>query len=202
MLGTSRFIVSLCGLILFFFSANAQETKFSGKFYDLKFPQFVQQIEGKSAFHFYYDESTLDTFTVNVTLTDESINDALNKIFGNTTFHFSIDPLNHVFITKNKSIQTALAVDFFTPENLNAPHGESQNEPVIKEKSRPAFVENKLFEIGSKSASKKSKAVITGFVKDIKNGEALPGASLYLDSVFTGIVTDQFGYYSLTVNPG
>ena len=70
MLATSRFIVSLCGLILFFFSANAQETRFSGKFYDLKFPRFVQQIEGNIAFHFSYTGSTLDQFTLNFTLTD------------------------------------------------------------------------------------------------------------------------------------
>ncbi len=201
MLGTSRFIVSLCSFILFFFSANAQKAKFGGEFYNLKFPQFVQQIEAKSAFHFYYDEAALDTFTVNIKVTDEPLTDLLNKIFGNTIFHFSVDPLNRAFITKNKSMQTALSADFFTPGNPSVP-GESQNEQVVKEKSRPAFIENKLFEIGSKSAAKKSKAVISGFVKDIKNGEALPGASIYLDSVFTGIVTDQFGYYSLTVSSG
>ena len=125
-------------------------------------------------------------------------------VFNNTGYQYSIDASNHIFITKNTILQTTLSEDFFNPDNTKAPYGADaiQNEPAKKEKSKSSFTENKLFEIGSKSSAKKNNAVLTGFVRDVKNGEALPGASVYIDSVFTGVLTDRFGYYSLTVQPG
>ena len=196
------FITCLC-CFAFAAVANAQETRINGDFYNIKFPQFVKQVEANTAYHFYYDEAALDSFTVNIKLVDQFLPDALKQIFANTGFQFSIDALNHVFIAKNKSLQTTLEADFFNPDkNTPAQEQTVQNEDVKKDKAKTAFTENKLFEIGSKSSAKKSNSILTGFVRDIKNGEALPGASVYIDSAFTGIVTDQFGYYSVTVKPG
>jgi outer membrane receptor protein involved in Fe transport len=196
-------ITCLC-CIAFALPANAQDTRISGEFYNIKFPQFVKQVEAGNVFHFYYDEAELDSFTVNIKLVDQPLADALNQVFNGTSFHYSADALNHVFIVKNKSLQTTLAADFFNAgKSISAPENEAlQNEDVKKEKTKNAFTENKLFEIGFKSSAKKSSSILTGFVRDIKNGEALPGASLYIDSVFTGVITDQFGYYSLTIKPG
>lgn len=183
---------------------NAQTKNISGEFNNIKFPGFIKAVEADSSYHFYYDEAELDSFTVNIKLVDQPLPDALKQIFNNTGFQYSIDALNHVFIAKNKSLQTTLAADFFSlgTKTNAAENEELQSEDVKKVKTKTAFTENKLFEIGSKSSAKKSNAILTGFVRDIKNGEALPGASLYIDSVFTGVITDQFGYYSLTVKPG
>ncbi len=196
------FITCLC-CFAFAAVANAQETRINGDFYNIKFPQFVKQVEANTAYHFYYDEAALDSFTVNIKLVDQFLPDALKQIFANTGFQFSIDALNHVFIAKNKSLQTTLESDFFNADkNTEPPEEVVKNEDVKKDKAKTAFTENKLFEIGSKSSAKKSNSIVSGFVRDIKNGEALPGASVYIDSAFTGIVTDQFGYYSVTVKPG
>ena len=199
-----RIIVSLIlGVccIIFCSPVNAQNKNISGEFNNIKFPDFVKQTETQSAYHFYYNESDLDSFTVNVTLVNESLPEALQKIFSNTAFHFSIDATNHIFITKNKSLQTTLAKDFFNSDT-NSELDTAQAEETVKEKTKPVFTENKLFEIGPKSSPKKNSIIITGFVKDIKNGEAIAGASIYLDSSYTGVVTDRFGYYSLTLKPG
>lgn len=190
--------------LAFAFTTHAQNTRITGEYYNIKFPQFVKQVEAGTIYHFYYDESAVDSFTVNIKLVDQTLPEALQKIFYNTNLQYSIDGLNHVFITKNKILQTTLGATFFNPgKDTSSTESEAlQSEDVKKEKTKIAFTENKLFEIGSKSAAKKSNAILTGFVRDIKNGEALPGGSLYIDSVFTGVVTDQFGYYSLTVKPG
>lgn len=187
------------------FCANAQRKNITGEFYNIKFPDFVKAVEANTIWHFYYDEAGLDSFTVNIKLSDQPLTEGLKQIFNNTGFQYLVDALNHVFITKNKILQTTLAADFFNPNKTSINASENQvfrNEEVKKEKTKTGFTENKLFEIGSKASPKKSNSILTGFVRDIKNGEALPGASIYLDSVFTGVVTDKFGYYSLTVKPG
>jgi CarboxypepD_reg-like domain/TonB-dependent Receptor Plug Domain len=203
MRGINRYVIACLCFMVSVFAANAQNTGITGEFYNIKFPQFVKQVEAGNVYHFYYDEAELDSFTINIKLVNEPLPVALKQIFNNTNFQYSIDALNHVFIAKNKSLQTTLAAGFFTGSKNAAPENEIlQNEETKKEKTKNAFTENKLFEIGSKSSAKKSNAILTGFVRDIKNGEALSGASLYIDSVFTGVTTDQFGYYSLTVKPG
>jgi outer membrane receptor protein involved in Fe transport len=185
-------------------AARAQVNRISGDFYSLKFPQFVERVESTTVYHFYYKESDLDSFDVNIKLENDSLPDVLKKIFSNTDYRFSIDASNHVFIVKGKPLQTTLAEDFFKPENGNQPaeNETGQPEEIKQEKERSAFSENRLFIIGSKLRPKKGNATLSGFVTDIRNGEALSGASLYLDTAFTGVVTDRYGYYTLSVKPG
>ena len=203
-----RFVVRLCIITVYCLSialpALTQTKKITGQFNKVPFPAFVKQVEAESVYHFYYDSNALDSFVLNITLKDQPLSDALHKIFNNTNFKFSIDPTNHVFITNNKFLQTTLSKDFFIPDSNN-PMEENDSTSIKKtpkHQSQPAFIQNKLFEIGSKTAAKKSSYTLTGIVQDIKNGEALAGASVYIDSVFTEVVTDRFGYYSVAVKPG
>jgi hypothetical protein len=46
------------------------------------------------------------------------------------------------------------------------------------------------------------KATISGYVKDSSNGEGLIGASVYIKELKTGNVTNTYGFYSLSVQPG
>ena len=202
--GIVRTCIAILCHILFAFSATGQNTRINGEFYNTTFPQFVQQVETDNNYHFYYDEADLDSFIINIHIIDKPLTEALKMVFNNTNYRYSIDASNHIFITKNTILETTLSEDFFNPGDTIASVEPDalQNEHAKKEKIKSSFIENKLFEIGSRSSSKKSNAVLTGFVRDAKNGEALPGASVYIDSLFTGVLTDRFGYYSLTVQPG
>ncbi|MEY4647203.1 MAG: hypothetical protein RIQ98_1039, partial [Bacteroidota bacterium] len=46
------------------------------------------------------------------------------------------------------------------------------------------------------------KATISGYVKDASNGEGLIGASIYIKELKVGNVTNTYGFYSLSVQPG
>ncbi|MEP7252975.1 MAG: carboxypeptidase-like regulatory domain-containing protein [Ginsengibacter sp.] len=183
---------------------SAQQVKVSGDFQNVLFPDFVKQVETDADWHFYYNQQEMDSFVVNAQIDHKTVAEALTQIFTNTPYRFSIDTFRHVFVTKNNTIQTTLADDFFDPSinmAIKEPNIEKP-EAISKEKISLNFTENKLYAIGSKTVVKKGNAILTGFVKDIKNGEALPGASLFVDSIYTGVVTDQFGYFSLTLPVG
>ena len=47
-----------------------------------------------------------------------------------------------------------------------------------------------------------SKSTLSGYVTDSKNGEALIGVKVYIPSTNQGAVTNNYGFYSLTVNSG
>ena len=48
----------------------------------------------------------------------------------------------------------------------------------------------------------KKKATINGRVKSSENGEYLLGASVYIEELKTGMYTNAYGFYSITVPPG
>ena len=47
-----------------------------------------------------------------------------------------------------------------------------------------------------------TKSTLSGYVTDSKNGEALIGVKVYIPSTNQGAVTNNYGFYSLTVNSG
>lgn len=47
-----------------------------------------------------------------------------------------------------------------------------------------------------------SKSTLSGYVTDSKNGEALIGVKVYIPTTNQGAVTNNYGFYSLTVNSG
>jgi outer membrane receptor protein involved in Fe transport len=71
--------------------------------------------------------------------------------------------------------------------------------PVIQKIA--ALDENRVFEFGStQKQSARSTVTLAGYVKDSKTGESIIGATV--SSGTAAVVTDQFGYYSLTLAKG
>src|ERR1017187_1008895 len=174
--GTTRCLLVLICLIFFASESSAQNTLISGEFNNTRFPDFVKQVEAAGTYRLYYDDAALDSFTITARFDAQTLPVVLGKVFEHTGFLFAIDATNHVFITRNKAMQTTLAPGFFKPgQGLVEPDNEAiQSEDAKKQKIKNKFTENKLFEIGEKSSAKKSTAVLTGLVRDIKNGEAMP----------------------------
>lgn len=46
------------------------------------------------------------------------------------------------------------------------------------------------------------KATLSGYVKEAANGETMIGATIYIPELETGVVTNTYGFYSITVPPG
>ena len=208
-----RFVISciLFGFIGSFPGTRAvgQTTqRISGDFANLYFKQFVNKVESSSNYHFYYDPAELDSFTVNTKADQILLDSLLNQIFNNSSFTFAIDSINNIFVyNKRYIIQTKIPGDFFAykkittttnePDTANFDTGSGGNKIL---KTPP---ENKLFEIGVKTNTIKSgPSILAGYVHDAKSGEAIIGAAVYLDKSSVGVLTDQFGYYTLTLPRG
>lgn len=196
----------LAGLLLccmLTLTSVAQEQRVSGNFQSVRFSNFVQRVEQMSTYRFYFDEKLLDSFTVNVTASNITITELLQKAFDQSPYHFTISA-NKVYITRQLPFQASLPEDFF---DRNKPSKDTVVQMVapppisIKEKIK-APVENKLFEIGNRSAPQKSKVTLAGYIRDEKSGEPIPNASVYIDSLSAGALTDQYGYFSITIPSG
>jgi hypothetical protein len=174
----------------------------------MHFENFRRLIESNSNYFFYYDTAQVNKLFVTVHAKAQSLDEILEKIFANTAFHFSIDEENHVFVTGSFAIQTALPPNFLNKQAnkkdtlYTAPQIDAAANAGAKERIRSPL-ENKLFEIGNKADMNiQGKATISGYVRDIKSGEPVIGATVFNMEQNTGVSTDQYGYFSLTLPKG
>lgn len=171
----------------------------------------VTDLEGKTGYHFYYDPILFDSLRVTLQLNQQPLKRVLDEAFKDTRFRYTITAQQEVFLTKDRTIQTNLAGGFFdvkpivakatTDQKAAVPTGFATNE---KETQIPeATVENKIYEIGIKTNQiGTGTATMAGYVKEAKTGEPITGASLYIANLKTGVSSDEFGFYSITLPKG
>ncbi|HVM87432.1 MAG TPA: TonB-dependent receptor [Puia sp.] len=205
-----------CKKSLFFFILIISVTKLtaqqdslvSGNFENIKFTEFVQQIESSTNYHFFFDTAQTNSITVSISVNKKPLSGILRHLFDKTDFRFSIDKDMHVFVSRKIEILTKLPPRFFEPgqnEDSAVEAGllANRNTDEGDENKLNTSLENKLYIIGIRTNNiAKGNAAIAGYVRDIKTGEPLIGAAVYVDNPRIGSVTDQFGYYSLTLPKG
>lgn len=202
----SRLRILFFGFILFSCKAFAQPSKLiTGEFTSASFDAFVKEVEEKTPYCFYYDSLVLDSFRVNIQAEALSITEVLTKVFENTSFHYFIDASGNIFITKTTVIHSQLPADFFDrakqqPDTLQIAN--TQTIPNDATEKIRSSIENRLYEIGMKTLPPKSRVTLAGYIRDVRNGEAIAGASVFIDSLSANAMTDGFGYYSITLPPG
>jgi carboxypeptidase-like protein/TonB-dependent receptor-like protein len=196
------------GILFFLFGfcikiAGQGRNLVSGDFDTTSFSGFVTHIESTSSYHFYYDASEMDSFKVSLHFRDQTLDSVLSMLFRSTAFHFAIDSVDEVFVTRHVRIQTVFPHDFFTVTGSSDTAEAKDIQPEQKSRKLKSSVENRLFEIGSPGANpNNNKATLAGYVRESKNGEAISGATVYVDSLSVGTTTDSYGYFSLTLPPG
>jgi len=196
-------------LATFTTSAYGQTVKpITGNFIDVPFSQFVQEVETQTGYHFYYDPSQTDSLKITHRADNQPLDKAMAEIFESTDLHFSLDDHGHVFITKGAVIYTTLPENFFgrkkTSDTSSFAVAEPEETEADKAKNKlKASMENKLFEVGIKTNTiGQGSATIAGYIRDEKTGEPIIGANVTTENKKTGAVTDQFGYFSLTLPKG
>ena len=179
----------------------------TGHFQKIYFKEFVAIIEASADYHFYYDTIPLDSLLVSVEANNTPLSDILVQIFGQSNYRHVIDSINGVFIIpKHFPVLTSLPGNFFNLAKKISSEADTVtdagSDPETRQKINTS-AENKLYEIGFRTNQPLTgSAILVGYVKDSKSGEGIVGASVYLDSSSIGSITDQFGYYSLTLPRG
>ena len=196
------FYTSLIALLLSF-SSYAQETKtVSGNFTSLTFDQLVNAIEQQTSYRFFYKPTWTDSVSVTLNVTNEKVSKVLEQALEGTDLHYSIID-NAIYILKERQLLTELPADFFNEGKIIVreftPFDFSEYERLEKLKKQ---AEERTYAIGTKTTNMQGSATLTGTVKDIKSGEAIVGAAVFVENPMVGVATDQFGHYSITLPKG
>jgi hypothetical protein len=181
----------------------AQNVKIiSGNFNKATFEQFANQIEQQTGYHFLYKSEWTDSLSISLNVNNEKLDKVLDLAFAGTDLHYSFYQ-NNIYVIKGKQLFTDLPVDFFNEGKVTGREAFSFDYSDYEKQERlKKQTEEKLIPIGSKTNNLQGTAVLNGVVKDVKSGEAIIGASVFIENPMVGISTDQFGRYSLTLPKG
>ena len=183
--------------------AVGQSTKpvtVSGQFTNVSFGQFVQTIEARSPYRFYYNAADVDSLRITAEATNVPLATLLNTAFSGTQLRYAIDSRNRVFITADQAIRTELPIGFF--ERGGAPDTTTIDYGAARTTAR-LTLETKLFEIGSRNlAGRPGLATLAGRIKSTTTGEPAVGVTVLIEKPRTGAVTDQYGFYSIALPRG
>jgi hypothetical protein len=198
-------------LLIFLLSADtilkAQQKDrvlFNGTFEGVKAVDFFKRLEATSSYYFYYDVIQLDSVYINLKVKDQPVEEVLKRAFQNTDIQYAMDDQGHIFITRKVQIVTSLPEQFFQADTI----GLNNNTVTLSirsynQKAKRILSENKIYEVGVKTNNLKPvEVVLTGHIKNERSGEPVINASVFVDKLNIGTLTDQYGYYSLTLPPG
>ncbi|MEN9744810.1 MAG: hypothetical protein RL640_648 [Bacteroidota bacterium] len=160
------------------------------------FDSLVHVLQKKFDVQFLYD--TKHTEGLAISKAEGSLDNILRNILDGTGLSFYVDPYKRVIIARGSSVFTPLSKDFFKQtgtENTNQYTALENNEIVL------VAVDNKIYTIGVKNNNAPS-AIISGYVRDAKNGEPLSSTSVMVEGSQGGVSTDAFGFFSITVPKG
>ncbi|MBZ5859353.1 TonB-dependent receptor [Flavihumibacter profundi] len=204
------FVFIFLGILFCLKSFGQSDTSFpvTAEFKNIPAREFISQLEKQTGFHFYFDTAQLDSVIINITANHQPLRKVLDQAFAGTDLKYAIDDQGHIFITKGQALNLVLPRDFFITgrKDKNKPQQPGIIDTTGKEEMGPgqiAGLENKLYVVGDKSVNNTQTVVtIAGYVRDAKTGEAIAGASVYIEKPKIGITTDQYGYYSLSLPKG
>ena len=161
------------------------------------FDTLINVLEKNHPYTFYYDAKLTEKIEIDSTSYTGTLDEILLKVLDQTGLFFIKDNKGRIFISKTKQMQPALADDFFLIKK------KSDKDPVLNEMQETTVVaqtENLVYNIGKKG-SLGATAVVSGYVRDAKNGEPLSSATVAIEGGKT-VSTDGFGFYSITTSKG
>jgi hypothetical protein len=182
--------------------------RISVSFKQIKMEQLLLEVEKQSGYRFYYDTASFDSLKVDIDIQNASLQKILSLAFANTAIVYSIDNEQHVFISKNILVKTSLPEGFLPAGNTKKKETTEDTATLVnfetaQEKQERATLENKVYIIGNRSASTAGDRVtVNGYVRDVKTGEPVIGAAIYVENSPTAVITDQYGYYAASVPKG
>ena len=170
--------------------------------------QFLLALEKQTNLHFYYDIEQFDSTLINSKAVKQPLLKVLEAAFANTTFHGSLVNGEYLFITKGKPLNISFHSEDFTdkisPNHPNViisdvfPKSRAFEKNTLK-----ATLENKVYEIGDKSSSASQvNIILEGYVTDAETGAPIVAAYLHVDQPDASVLTDQYGYYSISLPKG
>jgi hypothetical protein len=170
-------------------------------FSNTPFKEFVQTIESQTKYVIYFNGDWTDSLFVTLQANHSPVKEVLQQALKETNL-FSTIVDDKIFITKGRGILTQLPEAYQNSKSHNREVEQFDYSAYENRQKEIQKLEERLYNIGTKSDNLTGTATIGGTVVDAKSGEALVGISVFIENPLIGALTDQYGRYSITIPKG
>ena len=187
--------------------AQEHDVIFSGDLRDLSFSEFVNIVEQQTGAHFFYLEDWVKEIKISISGEEISLQRTLSSVLPQAGLHFYIDEELQVFIFSEQAIIFTLP-DYSVKSTSTgiSPDGETGK---ILTNIEQRYIEGRksglreTIVIGSESGNENQSAVVIyGKIVDQVSGEPLIGATIYVQDLEKGSITDVDGRFSIVLPTG
>ncbi|MDT8402340.1 MAG: TonB-dependent receptor [Bacteroidales bacterium] len=174
--------------------SQAENITLSGDFAGKSFREFADAVSEEHGIKFFYKPEWIEEISIKKNYRDALLSEILSETFAGSNLNFFIDS-GYVIITKEYAIKSRLYADspdtnYIEPMDYSVYFDDEQSN------------EFQLFRIGSPSGDMKGNVTISGYVRNRNTGEPVIGAVLRIDELQRGSMTNEYGYYSMTLPMG
>ena len=194
----------LCFNIFLIAFSQQNEIAISGKFDNVAFKDFAETIEKSANLTFYFRDEWVKDITVSFAGTNLKLDNLLANLLINKNLGFYIENRS-IYIYPGSSITSELPVyKNYRQQNLN--NGNTKDSLTNTERK---YLEGKMIAatevitVGSKQKTiSGATCIVNGKIIDETTSEPLIGATVYVEEIKTGTVTDVDGRFKLVLVPG
>ncbi|MFO7655577.1 MAG: TonB-dependent receptor [Bacteroidales bacterium] len=202
-----RIILFSIGLV-FCLSLLANETiiYFRGNYHDVPFEEFAVSLEQQEGLRFWFKSIWVEGIRITAVGEKICLNDLLEQRFAGTGLYFYINEDRNIFITKGMQLLVTLPEFVDNAAKTEAPASVIRNnltnaELIYKEGRSNGAGETKTIGIPGTHTTGKA-VVVNGKVSEKETGEALIGATIYIEELDKGYATDYNGRFVISLLPG
>jgi hypothetical protein len=168
----------------------------TGDFSGLSFKEVVAKVESQLPVRFFYKEEWVKDLYVSDNAGCESLRCLLDNLLSGKSLYYYIDRSGNVVITANYAVKVSSA-PLSGEEKFMAPteYGETER--------NQAGSGNTYIEVGNPAEKNMSGNVtLSGYVTNKDTRDPVAGVTVFVQKLSSGTVSNQFGYYSLSLPRG
>jgi len=190
-------VLLLVFILFMFVSMEAQdELKITWEYRGMSFGEFVLKAEEELNLRFFYRDEWIRDLIPGNFAGKTGISEFLDAIFKDKSLFYYIDEFGNVLITKNFALKVS-----------DTPKSSDQNFIAPTEyydtQDKQKLSGNLYVDIGNPADRYKSgNATISGYISDRDTRAPVAGASVFLQKLSIGTVSNAYGFYSLSLPRG
>lgn len=164
-----------------------------GDYRDLSFVDFVTTVESIYPVKFFYKQEWVGELKISHVAESTSLSRMLDELFAGTALYYFMEQSGNIIITKNFAVK-----DSNTPADHNLFVAQDNTGNTVSPGTAKGSVE-----IGNPNDRNKSgNVLLTGYITTADTKEPVPGVTLFVQKLSTGTISNEFGYYSLSLPRG
>ncbi len=184
------------GLSLFSKLDAQDEKKITWDYRGQTFKEFAAKAESQYDLHFFFRDEWVNNLKPGNYPGIVSLTELLDKLFGDASLYYFIDNTGNVVLTKDFAVKIT---------NKPAPTGVKNYIPLTDYDTgdEQELAEKTFFDIGNPSDRyKPGNVLLSGYVTDRDTKEPVSGATIYVEKLSAGTITNEFGHFILNLPRG